>query len=364
MTGTAMTRQAAAPRPASEHILATSAQFSAALGQVLSLVAATGYRFTTPTPLTHQRFLNRRQDRLHTLVGTTLRDIFGWNLPFEPAALDAPLLLALQSAGMLQASGNLLRSGVRIATLGDDFFLHTAYPTTQDNAVFFGPDTYRFARFIDRCVPHLLACKPLADDLAAPQALRLLDVGCGSGAGALALVRALTPPAADRLLQRAAPLAVTMSDINPLALEIASINAAFAGVPVELAQGDVMAALPGEFDVIICNPPYMSDAEARAYRHGGARLGRALSVRIAAEALSRLAPGGHLLLYTGVAIVDGIDPLLAELQPLLLAAGCDWTYSEIDPDVFGEELESAAYTQADRIAAVGLHARRLPEASQ
>ena len=114
----------------------------------------------------------------------------------------------------------------------------------------------------------------------------------------------------------------------------------------------------GTFDLIISNPPYLDDAAQRAYRHGGARLGRALGVRIAAESLKRLAPGGRLLLYTGVAMVDGEDPFLRELQPLLAASGFEWSYAEIDPDVFGEELERPVYAHIDRIAAVGLVARR------
>jgi hypothetical protein len=33
------------------------------------------------------------------------------------------------------------------------------------------------------------------------------------------------------------------------------------------------------------------------------------------------------------------------------------TYEELDPDVFGEELEQAQYAQVERIAAVGLRVR-------
>lgn len=94
------------------------------------------------------------------------------------------------------------------------------------------------------------------------------------------------------------------------------------------------------------------------YRHGGDRLGRALALRIAEESLGRLASGGRLLLYTGVAIIDGRDPFLEELTPALETIGCTWTYREIDPDVFGEELEHGAYVVADRIAAVELAATR------
>jgi methylase of polypeptide subunit release factors len=157
------------------------------------------------------------------------------------------------------------------------------------------------------------------------------------------------------------PARVVMSDINPLALQYAAVNAEVAGVPVTLAQGDALQAVEGDFDLIVSNPPYLDDAAQRAYRHGGTRLGRALSARIAAESLKRLAPDGQLLLYTGVAMVDGEDPFLAEMRPLLEASGCEWSYTEIDPDVFGEELERPVYAHIDRIAAVGLVATRARE---
>ncbi|MET3479288.1 class I SAM-dependent methyltransferase [Variovorax atrisoli] len=308
---------------------------------VLRQVAATGYRFTTVTPLTHQRVLARRGRE----PGTTLRDIFGWNLPFEPRAVPPQLLAAMEHAGVVQRTGSLLRSTVRIASLGDDLFLHSAYPTVEEKAVFFGPDTSRFARFIRHALDrHAAQSTPL----------RVLDVGCGSGAGGIAVARALD--ATDT------PATLVMNDINPLALQYTAVNAQVAGVEVTLARGDALSAVEGDFDLIVSNPPYLDDAAQRAYRHGGARLGRALSVRIAAESLRRLAPGGRLLLYTGVAMVDGEDPFLAEMRPLLAGPGFEWSYAEIDPDVFGEELERPVYAHIDRIAAVGLVATRRPEA--
>jgi hypothetical protein len=44
----------------------------------------------------------------------------------------------------------------------------------------------------------------------------------------------------------------------------------------------------------------------------------------------------------------------AAVRPRLESRNCKYTYEEIDPDVFGEELESAPYDQADRIAVVAL----------
>jgi methylase of polypeptide subunit release factors len=114
----------------------------------------------------------------------------------------------------------------------------------------------------------------------------------------------------------------------------------------------------GAFDLIVANPPYLNDEEARTYRHGGGRWGEALSARILAEGLARLAPGGRLILYTGATIVAGADPLLELLQPHLEQCGWPWSYRELDPDVFGEELEQPAYRDAERIAAVALVVQR------
>ncbi len=323
---------------------------AAKLRHLLESLSQSDYRFVTPTPLTHQRVLVRCQGK----PGQTLRDIFGWNLPFLPGAVTPRLLVMMEDAGVLHQSGGLLRSAVRIASLGDDLFLHSAYPTSQDNAVFFGPDTYRFARFIRQSLRSSANWQAPARQTHGNQVLRVVDVGCGSGAGGIAAARAL----AESSLYADATLELSMNDINPLALQYTSVNADRAGIPVAIAHGNSLSAVSGNFDLIISNPPYLDDALHRSYRDGGERLGRALSVQIAAESLKRLAPGGQLLLYTGVAIIDGIDPFHAELLPLLGTSDCDWSYTEIDPDIFGEELDRPVYAHADRIAAVGLIARR------
>ncbi len=320
---------------------------AAALGLILQYLAANSYRFITPTPLTHQRALAHRGEQM----AADLRDVFGWNLPFKSASCEGmtrELLAAMRGAGVLQTRGDVLQSRVRVASVGDDLFLHSGFPTAQDDAVFFGPDTYRFAQFIQQCLA--------ADALPAQAPVRVLDVGCGSGAGGMVVARAWG---------QSGGLKIIMNDINPVALQYAAINAAhahLANVVVKPALGNALRAVKGDFDLIISNPPYLVDTAQRAYRHGGERLGRALSVRIGQEALSRLAPGGRMLLYTGVAIVNGVDGFLAEMQPLLADKDSnikfDWNYSEIDPDVFGEELEQPAYKHIDRIAAVGLSVTR------
>lgn len=303
----------------------------AALSHLLDYLSTQDYRFITITPLTHARVVARWSGQ----TGATLRDIFGWNLAFDGSRLPADTLLLLDEAGLVEHSGKHLRSKVRVSSIDDALFLHSAFPTEQEDAVFFGPDTYRFVRFMRQAL----------ETAPSPPSMRILDIGCGSGAGGLMLGRRF--PHADLVL----------NDINPLALRYAALNARAAGLKAQLAEGDSLTAVQGKFDLIIANPPYMVDKDARTYRHGGEGLGSSLSLRMATESLSRLAPGGCLLLYTGVAIVDGKDEFLQELTAVLNRAGCSWHYEEIDPDVFGEELNQPAYQQVDRIAAVGLVAR-------
>jgi methylase of polypeptide subunit release factors len=312
--------------------LTLSSREDAALSHLLDYLRKQDYRFITITPLTHAHVMTRRCGQ----AGATLRDVFGWNLAFEKQLLPTETLTLLDEAGLLEHDGDHLRSKVRVSSIDDALFLHSAYPTEHEDAVFFGPDTYRFVRFIRQALDHT----------APPTGMRVLDIGCGSGAGGLMLARQY--PRADLVL----------NDINPQALRYAALNAAAMGLRAQFAEGDSLAAVQGAFDLIIANPPYLVDKDARTYRHGGERLGRSLSLRMATESLPRLAPGGRLLLYTGVAIVDGKDEFLEELTPALQRCGCIWRYEEIDPDVFGEELIQPAYEQVDRVAAVGLSVRR------
>ncbi|MNJ42675.1 N5-glutamine S-adenosyl-L-methionine-dependent methyltransferase [compost metagenome] len=148
---------------------------------------------------------------------------------------------------------------------------------------------------------------------------------------------------------------MTAVDINNLALRYTAINAALAELTnVSVEYSDVLKGITGTFDLIVANPPYMLDAGERTYRHGGGTLGEGLSLRIVKESLPRLAPGGTLLLYTGVAIVEGQDPFYSAVKSMLDSSGWVWSYQELDPDVFGEELLEPGYQDVERIAAVTL----------
>jgi SAM-dependent methyltransferase len=289
-----------------------------------------GYSFVTPTPATHRR-VNARTDS----PGASLRDAFGWSRAFAPGLLAADLLRTLESAGLLDrdASGTV-RSRVRYSSLAGDLYAHSAFPTDQPQAIFFGPDTYRFASLIQGELERL-SVRPGA---------RILDVGCGAGPGGIVAAKACG---------HAAP-SLVLADINAVALQYAAANAALAGVDASFVLSDLFEQVTGQFDLIVSNPPYLNDPAQRTYRNGGGEWGAALSERVVREGVHRLAPGGRLVLYTGVAIVDGRDPFIDSLRAELDALGWSWHYRELDPDVFGEELEQPAYARADRIAAVAL----------
>jgi SAM-dependent methyltransferase len=281
-----------------------------------------GYSFVTPTPATHRRVLARAGE------ATTLRDVFGWSRPFRPGVVPPRLLSLLEQAGALDRDGPLLRSAVRFSTVGALLLAHSAYPTTAADAVFLGPDTYRFASFLAAHAPERIGA--------------LADVGCGTGAGGLLL--------ADRAAS------VQLLDVNETALRFARANCEINGASARVARSDVLVAAEGSLDLIIANPPYLADELGRAYRDGGGDLGTGLSVRIVRESLQRLRPGGRLLLYTATPVRGGEHVLWPQLAPLL--HGCTHRYAELDPDVFGEELDRPAYYEIDRIAVVGLDAQR------
>jgi len=302
------------------------------LTALISFLKEEKYEFITPTPATHSRN-NHRPEHEHT---QSLADAFGWSRPFPCSLLPKPLFRLLMDTSILFECAAGWKSSVRASTLDGDVFLHSAFPTVSANSVFFGPDTYRFAR----AIKHNLLYEPR-------QLGRALDLGCGSGAGGVIVAK-------NALCRE-----LVVTDINDAALQMARLNAAAAGLAnVNTLHSDLFANVHGEFDMIVANPPYLNDPLQRAYRHGGGELGSGLSLRIAQSAKTRLSPGGTLLLYSGSPIVGGVDRLLRAVEQDF--AGCDmrWTYEEIDPDVFGEELETAAYSNVDRIAAVVLTARK------
>ncbi len=83
-----------------------------------------------------------------------------------------------------------------------------------------------------------------------PRGARVIDIGTGSGAIAIAL-KTVRPD-----------LALTGTEVSPAALEVAQRNARQHGVDVELIVSDLWESVPGTFDGVLTNLPYLKD-EAR-----------------------------------------------------------------------------------------------------
>ncbi len=128
--------------------------------------------------------------------------------------------------------------------------------------------------------------------LAGAEAPRVLDVGTGSGAIALAI--ADEHPSA----------LVTGVDASPGALEVAAANVAHTGLDVELREWDLFTGLPdGPWDLVVSNPPYVLGAEhdglqpeVRDWEPREALVGPGATEAVARGAWDVLASGGALVL--------------------------------------------------------------------
>jgi release factor glutamine methyltransferase len=85
--------------------------------------------------------------------------------------------------------------------------------------------------------------------LGLPRGARVVDVGTGSGAIALALA------------DERPDLRVTATDSSPGALAVARANAERLGLDVELVEGDLLEPVTGKVDAVVCNPPYVREGE-------------------------------------------------------------------------------------------------------
>lgn len=141
-----------------------------------------------------------------------------------------------------------------------------------------------------------------AIDLAAGRSgLRILEIGTGSGAIALALAREL------------GDAEITATDLSPAALEIAASNADKHGMSdrIRLLEGDLFAPVAGErFDLIVSNPPYLSEAERPSL---APELAHEPELALFAgeegcEALRRLAEGAPGALSPGGALAVELAP--------------------------------------------------------
>jgi release factor glutamine methyltransferase len=172
---------------------------------------------------------------------------------------------------------------------------------------FYGLDLLVDARVLDpRADTETLVDWALQALPAAPQ--RVLDLGTGSGAVALALQH-------ERRLWEVHAL-----DHSADALAVAQANAQRLKLPVHFAQGDWLHGAQGRFHAIVSNPPYVAEGDPHldALRHeptlalssGADGLDAIRS--IIASAPQHLHPGGWLLLEHGFEQAQAVCALLAQ----------------------------------------------------
>ena len=137
----------------------------------------------------------------------------------------------------------------------------------------------------------------------------VLDLCCGTGCIGISLA-ALSGAA------------VTLADISADALALARENAEKNGVCARVTETNLFSNIKRSFDLIACNPPYLSDADMAALQrevrfepalalYGGAD-GLDFYRRIRTEYAAHLNPGGALLLEVGFGQAAAVCALFGE----------------------------------------------------
>jgi release factor glutamine methyltransferase len=137
---------------------------------------------------------------------------------------------------------------------------------------------------------------------------RVLDIGVGSGAIALAIVH--EHPGAR----------VVATDSSLDALAVAEENRSRAGLAVDFLHGELFAGQEGPLDLVVSNPPYVApdeidqlEPEVAAWEPRAALVARGATEAIAEGARDRLAPGGSLVLETADGKAGDVAELLGHL---------------------------------------------------
>ena len=251
-------------------------------------------------PLTVARALHQARalgvDRLDAqlILAQLFSQSRSWLLAHDDVALDAPQADARLALFARRAAGEPLAY-----LLGEKEF-HGLMLQVDPNVLVPRPDTEVLVDWAIALLGGALAARPEP---------RVIDLGTGSGAIALAVKQAC--PAA----------AMLATDASEAALAVARGNADRFGLDLSFASGSWWAGLDGRrFDLILSNPPYIAggDPHLTALRHeptlaltpGGDGLDALRE--IVDTACDHLEPGGWILLEHGFDQADAVQALLRE----------------------------------------------------
>ena len=241
----------------------------------------------------------------------------------QPSALQDAVVLLMHTLALDRAT--LIAHPERAVTRDEQ----AAYQRLLERRLRFEPIQYilgatEFYGLTLRVTPAVLIPRPETELLVeavlgrVPANARIVDVGTGSGAIAIALAHAL--PNAS----------VTAVDLFPEALGVARENAAAHNLNIRFLVSDLLAAIPQEdrYDAIVSNPPYIADSEASALHpqvrdHEPAQAlfsgatGLEAYERLIPQAHALLKPNGLLALEIGQGQRDAIAALLTRFDDVV-----------------------------------------------
>jgi release factor glutamine methyltransferase len=230
--------------------------------------------------------------------GTSVRDALDGAVTAIAAAgcdsprLDGELLLAcalgvtrerLLTAATRAGDSDLAVSGTAVRTFQD--FVRRRSVQREPVAYILGERHFRHLELaVDRraLIPRPETELLVEVALALPRGARVLDVGTGSGAVALALK------------DERPDLSVAGSDVSADALDLARANGERFGLDVRWLYADLLDGIPDEFDALLSNPPYVREGERAS---------------LAPEILRHEPASG---LFAGADGLDTIRPLVAQ----------------------------------------------------
>jgi release factor glutamine methyltransferase len=246
-------------------------------------VTSTAAGPTIATALAAARLRGIERLDAHVLLGHVLGRSRAWLLAHDDDALDAA------SAARFTALCTARARGEPVAYLVGHREFHGLDLAVGPGVLVPRPDTEALVEWAIALLDGPLADRPRP---------RVIDLGTGSGAIALAVKQAV--PRAE----------VLATDASPVALAQARENARRLGLDVAFAEGPWWLAVPAgaaPFDLVLSNPPYIApgDPHLAALVHEpiealvAADDGLADLSAIVAGAPARLAPGGWLALEHG-----------------------------------------------------------------